>query len=743
MKVPAGGRIELNTKSLTFVYQVDERSRLHLEKVGSLDGAWTSPLQGPLFISTPHHEGNGPRYNSPLSIVTADGSNGIDLRYESHSRETNAPGVEHLTITLRDRVQPITVELHMLVYHEDDTIEQWLVLKNHTGKPIQVPRLSSLYFLADAKQEIHLEWYASNEYHTAGEPFREKLNMGMRVLESRDGNRHKSGPIPAFILGFGAAPAETDVPCMIAAFEWTGSTRFSYEITEQKKLEASVEVNQSQPPVVEDGGSLASPRTVFTFSASGMGAASRNLHRWARSHLLPGGDRLRPIDNNSWEGCQFNVSESAVLTMMEDSANLGIELYVLDDGWFGNGADARVTAGVGLGDWEFNKDRFPNGLDNIVAAAKKLGIEFGIWFEPEMVCQQSKLFREHPEWVMQNPGRELALQRGQATLDVANPDVQEFMFASVNDLLSAYPGIRNVKWDCNSNINNPYSPYIGAGGQGNMLNAYNNGYLGVMRRLVEAHPEVDFMACAAGGGRANYGAMRYSHTFWPSDATDPRYRLHAQWNFSRFMPPLTISAHVTHAGGDAVRPKFRFDVAMMGQLGMEVDTRSSTPEYLAAARTGIAAYKQVRDIVQQGDQYRHAHPADSSTPSMNFVSRDLGRAFVLAYQTGSAATSIPFSAPVSGLDPDRVYEAVEINLPEGDAQPRLAPGAERRQTGAAWMSGGIPLVFTRQSDSAAILLDSKSIRADSSGVNFQRMENNAALFAVGPGRHQFQSAIKK
>ena len=699
--------IEVSSKSLTFAYQFDKDKKLLLESVGSLDGAWTSPLKGPMFPSTPCHDENGPRYISPLSIVTADGSNGIDLRYESHSLEKTAPGVEHLTITLQDRVQAITVELHMRVYHDEDTIEQWLVLKNKTGKPIQVPRLSSLYFQADAKKEIHLEWYSSYTYHTAGEPFREKLNMGRRVLESRDGNRHMAGPLPAFILGFGAAPSETAGPCMITAFEWTGNTRFSFEINERKELEASVEVNQSQPPVLEDGGSMASPRSISTFSPAGIGPASRNLHHWTRSHLLPDGNRLRPIDNNSWEGCSMDVSESAILKMMEDSVNLGIELYVLDDGWFGNGAEARTSPRAGLGDWQFNKDRFPQGLDNIMKASKKLGIEFGIWFEPEMVNPKSKLFQTKPEWVMRNPGHELALQRGQAALDVANPDVQEFMFASVNDLLTAYPDIRFVKWDCNSNINNPYSPYLGADRQGNMLNAYNNGYLGVMRRLVEAHPGVDFQACGSGGGRANYGAMRYSQTFWPSDATDPRYRLRAQWNFSRFMPPLAITAHVTHAGGDAVRPKFRFDVSMMCQLGMEVDTRKSSPEYLASAKTGIAAYKQVREIVQFGDQYRHAHPTDSTTPSMNFVSNDLKKALVLAYQIGSAPNPIPFTTPVSGLDPNAVYEAVEINLPEGDATPRLEPSAERRQTGAAWMKNGLPLVFTRHCDSAAILLESK------------------------------------
>ncbi|NWK55632.1 alpha-galactosidase [Verrucomicrobiaceae bacterium N1E253] len=694
--------IKIETQNYQFAYRVDKGRKIHLDFVGSTDGKWKSPLGGPLFSPTPCHLGNGPRYLSPLSVITSNGSNGLELSYQSHTLTESKPGVQYLKVVLKDSIHPITVELHQKAYRDENTFEQWLVLKNDMEASVQVPRLDSLYFRGNAKRGIHLEWYGSNEYHTAGEPFREKLNMGIRVLESRDGIRHKSGPIPAFVLGFGAAPDETKVPCMIAALEWPGSSKFSFEINERIELEASIGVNQSQPPVVEPGKSTASPHVIYSLSQAGMGAASRNLHQFARKHFLPGGDRLRPVDNNSWEGCKMNVTEDAIIQMMKDSAELGIELYVLDDGWFGNGSEARVRAGYGLGDWEFNEKRFPNGLTNIMKEAKKLDIEFGIWFEPEMVSPKSKLYKNKPEWVMKNPGRHLAAQRRQYVLDVANPEVQDHMFKVVNDVLSSYPDIRYVKWDANSNINNPYSPYLGAKNQGNMINAYNYGYLSVMKRLVEAHPKVDFMACGAGGGRANFGAMRYGHTFWPSDFTDPRYRLHAQWNFSSFMPPLAITGHVTHAGGGKVTPKFRFDVSMMGQLGMEVDTRKSSPDYLAAARTGIAAYKEIRAVVQQGNQYRHAHPKDSPTPSLNYVSQDQKQALILAFQTDPIKQPKPFNAPVSGLDEQSVYTVYEINLPDGDQGPRLAKGVNISQSGAAWMKSGVPLVFTRQWDSASI-----------------------------------------
>lgn len=697
--------ISLNTRDLNFVFRVDKKKKLNLQSIGSSDGQWVSPLSGPIFPTTPHPEENGPRYISPLSVITADGSSGLELFYQSHTYTKPKSGVEHLTISLCDSIHPIQVELHMRTYFETNIVEQWLVLKNGMKSVIKVSRLDSLYFRANANKGIHLEWFESNQDNTAAFPINEKLSLGVRLLESRDGNRHKSGPVPAIILGFGAAPEETNIPCLIACLEWIGSSRFSFEVNNKEELEVSIGINQYQPFVLEAGLTLESPHSICGFSKSGTGTASRNLHRWVRSEVLPGGDRLRLIDNNSWEGCGMNVSEKNIIEMMKQSADLGIELYVLDDGWFGNGQEARLKDNAGLGDWQFNSDRFPNKLDKIMDVSKELGIRFGIWFEPEMVNKRSKLYQNKPGWVMQNPGREIALQRNQAVLDVANPEVQQHMYNAVNDVLKAYPDIKFVKWDCNANINNPYSPYLGADRQGCLLGAYSAGYLTVMKRLIEQHPNVDIQACSAGGGRSNYSALRYGHTFWPSDCTEPMYRLNAQWNFSKFLPQMTMTSHVTVAGGTGIPVKFRFDVSMMGQLGLEVDTGKCTPQYLAACRTGIAAYKRIRDIVQLGELYRHSCPTKSNTPSMNYVSLDKKRAFILAYQTNPISEAINFNAPVSGLEPERVYKLVEMNLPEGDAQARLASGINMSQTGTEWMKSGVPLKFTRALDSAAILLE--------------------------------------
>jgi alpha-galactosidase len=698
----------LTTKAFTVYYKVDKDGSL-LNGVKKPGDAGAFPVGGQVFpgrfVRSKEGYCHGPRYAGPLSVALPGGDSSLDLVYESHRLIQESSNVEHAVIMLRDRQVPVGVELHVRAYRDESVVEQWLVLRNGTMKPVHVKRLDSLYLQGQNGDKMFLEWYESKEGNEASRPEREKFLKGGRLLESRHGNRHVSGPEPFFSLGFGDFPDEEKVPCMVAALSWSGSTRLSFEIHEGNALESSFGVNQPLTVMVGPEQSLTSPTCVYSFSAAGKGPASRNFHRWMRRYGLRDGDRLRLVDNNSWEGCGMEVSESSVVDMMKISAELGIELYVMDDGWFGNGDNARTCAKAGLGDWQINRKRFPNGLEPLLKAGRESNIALGIWFEPEMVNPRSTLFLKHPDWVMRVPGRELDLQRDQVVLDVVNPAVQEFMFHSVNNILKACPGIRFVKWDANSSINNPYSPFLGADRQGEMLNRYMAGYYGVLEKLVAAYPEIDFQACAAGGGRSDLGALKYSHTFWPSDNTNPGYRLGAIWNFSTCLPALAATCHVTHSGGKEYQPKYRFDVAMMGQLGMEVDPRKSEPEYLEAAKVGIAAYKAVRDIVQLGDQYRHQHPYDSSTPAVNYVAADKRRALILAYQTGHVAQPLVFSCPVSGLDPLRNYRVAEINLPAGDARPRLARDVKGGQPGSEWVKQGVPLIFTRRFDSAAVLLE--------------------------------------
>lgn len=692
---PGGRAINFATDHLRFGYVVRKSGMLELDYAGARDGSWRAPLRGPAWPG----QSDCKFHDAPVAIVQANGDTALNLVHESDASVTESAGVEHVTITLRDTLLPLRVELHFRVFAREDVIEQWTVARNGLATPVRIGRLDSAYWPGLESSAPHLEWYDGE----AGKPEREKLGHGRRLLESRGGNRHIQGPSPAFVMSFGGFADEATTPCLVAALGWSGSARMSFDCDTQGKLAVAAGPGpQAGPFTLDAGGSLASPVCIHTLGLKGKGEASRNLHQWTRRYGMRDAQRLRLVDNNSWEGCYFNVSETTVIDMMKGSADLGIELYVLDDGWFGNGKNARRGDVSGLGDWQVNRALFPNGIERLVAAGKEIGISFGLWFEPEMINPRSDLIEKHPEWVLRNPGRELKLQRNQAVLDLANPAVQEFCLQVVDDILSANPGIRFVKWDANSDINNPYSPFLAAERQGDLLQRYFAGYYGVLRKLVAKHPQVDFQACAAGGGRADLGALRFSHTFWVSDNTDPMFRLGAQWNLSTFLPPNATTCHVTHAG--TYQPKFRFDVSMMGQLGMEIDPRRAEPDYQAAARTGIAAYKSVRDIVQLGRQYRHRSPFESATPSLNFVSPDHARALVLAYQTGPAQAAVAAVAPVAGLDPAKSYRLAEINLPPGDDQPRLAPRAKTTASGREWMDSGIPLVFTRRHDSAALTL---------------------------------------
>jgi alpha-galactosidase len=697
----------LKSKSFEIKYQASPEGVLTYKMEGPTQ---SFPLAGELFpgrtagLQNRHQQ--CPRYSAPLSIFFPDGTCVFEPRYSRHTIEQETENICHTVIFLSDPCRPIEVEYHIRAYHDEDIFEQWVVVTNTGGEIVFVKRLDSLYLQGEQAEDSYLEWFESCEGSEARVPEREKLRKGTRLLENHNGNRHVSGPEPFFCLGFGAFPEEEEGLCLTAALSWSGSSSLAFSVNTMTAVEISAGMKLQDAYPLNEKESLCSPSAVFCLSETGKGSTSRCFHRWMRRYGLRDGNRIRLIDNNSWEGCGFEVSESAVDEMMKMSADLGIELYVMDDGWFGNGDQARINDKAGLGDWQLNAERFPNGLSPLLEAGKRYGIEFGIWFEPEMINPNSELFKQHPEWVMKYPGRNITLRRNQAILDVANPEVQEFMYHAVADILAANLDIRFAKWDANSSVNDPYSPYIGDGWeQPRTMYSYMTGYYSVMEKLTSRFPQVDFQACSAGGGRSDLGALKFSHTFWPSDNTDPSYRLGAVWNFSTCLPPIATTCHVTRAGGDTFTPKYRFDVATLGQLGMEVDPRRCSEEYLSAAQTGIAEYKRIREIIQFGDQYRHQSPFESSTPSQNFVSENQKRAVLVAFQTGAIEQTCAFSAPVKGLSPHAKYKIVELNLPKGDDVPRLAPETAAIQTGKDIMANGIALRFNRQYDSALILLE--------------------------------------
>lgn len=702
-KVPRAGSepILIETDALSLHFKADEGGQLYLNRFGAKDGSWQSPLQGQAYPGTDDCR----FHDAPVAVIRANGDSALSLIYDKHSTTEEAPGIRHYIITLKDRVDKIFVDLHYRTYTSEDTIQRWAVLRNGLQEPLRVTRLDSAYWQAPAASVPYLEWYDSSDANEAALPMSEKLGHGRRTLESRSGIRHLAGPVPACVVAFGGFPDEEKTPCLLTSLAWSGSMAMNFDITKDAILATSIGVTMHAAGYpLEPGATLESPKCIFTFSPHGKGAASRNLHHWTRRHGMQDGQRLRLIANDSWKDSESSVTEASVIEMIQKSAKLGVELYTLRDGWFGNGTTARTSDASGLGDWQVNNLRFPNGIPILVQTAKEAGIQLGLGFQPEMVNPRSELYPLRPHWLLRHPGRELATAQNQAVLDLTRPEVREFVYKSINDLLIANPHLRAIRWDANIDLLNPYSPHLGPKKQGKLLYQYFDGYYGALKVLAEKHPGVEIHTSASGGGRADHGALLYSHTLDLSDNSHPLHRLRTQWNFSNFLPAIAASSPVTQSGD--FKTKFRFDVCMMGQLALGVDPRQTDPAFQNAAITGIEAYKKVRKIVQFAALFRHRSPFESTLPSLNYVSEDRSQALLLAYQIGYTDRPISTTAPVRGLAPEVVYEISEINLPASDSTPRLDPQDRTAQTGQKWMEQGIPLIFHHSNDSAAILLTS-------------------------------------
>lgn len=402
---PVGSIISLVTDHSQYTFGGWKGGAVKLISAGLRDGSWTSPFEG---LAWPG-QSDLRDHDAPVAIQRANGDSALNLVFVKQETTRESDDVQHVVVTLEDKVDPIRVEVHFRVFAHEDVIQQWAVLHNGMPGPLTVQRLDSIYFEAPSSSNPHVEWYDSKWANEAAKPQHVKLaEKGRLIIEGRGGERHIEGPVPAFILSFGDFAGEDKTPCIIAALGWSGSARMSFDMDHKKVLAVTAGMSpEAYPTTLAPGAAFTSPMCVYALSANGKGAASRSLQAWGRKYGLRNGDRERLVDNNSWEGCGFNVAEQPVRDMMKGSAQMGIEVYVLDDGWFGNGPNARTGDHSGLGDWQVNRERFPNGLKPVIEEGAKDGIKFGIWFEPEMVNPASDLFTRHPDWVLRSPGREL------------------------------------------------------------------------------------------------------------------------------------------------------------------------------------------------------------------------------------------------------------------------------------------------------------------------------------------------
>ena len=515
-------------KELKFVYYGAKLSAADLKTVGEFDingGGYTN------FAAYPAYGFNCDKEYA-LSVVHANGDMALQLQLESS--ETRNDGTR--VFKMKDKVQPLYVNVCYRVRPQSEIIETWTEITNQEKKAVRLTRFDSgsLLIRRGNVWVSHLYGSWANEGMLCEEP----LNAGMLVIENKDGVRNSHTSHGEIMISLDGKPRENSGDVIGAAICYTGNykLRLNTHDDEFHQLFAGINEEASEYNLAK-GETFVTPVLALTFSREGLSGASRNFHKWGRKYMLAHGDKVRDILLNSWEGVYFDINEEGMDQMMSDISSMGGELFVMDDGWFGD-KYPRKTDNSSLGDWVVDKNKLPNGVPGLVANAKKHGVKFGIWIEPEMTNSVSELYEKHPDWVVKAPGRDLQMGRGgtQLVLDMANPKVQDFVVSVVDNLMKENPDLYYIKWDANMNISNHGSQYLTMDKQSHLLIEYHRGFNKVCKRIREKYPDLIIQDCASGGGRANWGYLPYFDEFWVSDNTDALQRVYMQWGTSYFFP---------------------------------------------------------------------------------------------------------------------------------------------------------------------------------------------------------------
>lgn len=599
-------------------------------------------------------------FEPAVAVTHADGNMTTYLYYQSSEEKAISGGVETI-ITLKDKVYPLTVKLHYAAYPKENIIKAWSEISHKENAPVTLWRYSStmLYFKAN-------KYFVTN-YHSdwakEGQPETCQLTAGKKIVDTKLGTRAAMQEEPFFELGFDEPAKENEGKVMLGTIGWPGNFRFTFEVDNVGVLRVIPAINPyASNYKLKAGETFTTPEFIFAMSDNGIGEASRNLHNWARQYQVNMGmeDRLTLLNN--WENTGFDFNQQSLAELMKDAKDLGVDMFLLDDGWFAN-KYPRKDDHAGLGDWEATKSKLPDGIPGLVRDAKKAGVKFGIWIEPEMVNPKSELFEKHPDWVIMQPKRDTYYYRNQLVLDISNPKVQDYVFGIVDRIMTENPDVAYFKWDCNSVITNIYSPYHKEN-QGNFYIDHVRGIYKVLTRIHNKYPKLPMMLCSGGGGRMDYEMLKYFTEFWCSDDTDPYERLYIQWSLSKFFPAKTMGSHVTNWNKNT-SVKFRTDVCSSCKLGFDIDIKSLSGDDYKFVQNAVKNYDSMKPMILEGDQYRLVSPYEGNHCAINYVSKDKQRAVLFAYDLHPRYKEPVMNVKMQGLDADKVYTVKETNLMPG------------------------------------------------------------------------------
>jgi alpha-galactosidase len=693
----------LDTNNSSYIFGVNEHNQLQhvywgekLWRDADLAPIRSAPewasFDGPATTTPGEYAGWGSNmYTEPcLKVTLQDGDRDLVLRYVSHEIHGDT-----LQVVTKDIQYDLFVDLYYRVYPAAGIIEKHAVIENKTPQTITVESAQSGVWYMPPGEGYRLT-YLNGRWAGETQLVHEEVHPGEKVLESRRGaTSHQTNPW--FAIDTSADQQHGGV--WFGALGWSGSWRFSVEQTPHQRVRLTGGYNTfdfAYP--LQPGEQLATPPFYGGFTGGGFGEASRILHKFTHEFILPGGlsAKPRPVLYNSWEATEFKVDEPGQRALAEKATKIGVERFVMDDGWFG----ARNNDHAGLGDWFVNPKKFPNGLTPLIQYVNSLGMDFGIWVEPEMVNPDSDLYRKHPDWAMNFPGRPRTEARNQLVLNMARDDVKEYTFEWLDKLVSEN-NIAFLKWDMNRNFSEPGWTDAGPANEKKIWVKYVTNLYEVIDRLRSKHAKLEIESCSGGGGRVDLGIMKRVDEVWTSDNTEAYDRLRIQEGFSFAYPTQAMMAWVTDVpnfNGRTTPLEFRFLVAMMGSLGIGNNLNKwSSGDFELAAKM-IAYYKSIRGTVQQGKLYRLFSPREGDLTANQYVSED-GKQSVLFALLRSQQYGRPTpTIRLRGLDERGVYRIKPLHAS------KLIEKVET-MSGSYLQNHGLNLRLTGDYDGTSILLE--------------------------------------
>ncbi len=619
-----------------------------------------------------------------VKLEMPDGVRALDLTV----RDVAMTDPDRVLVTLVDSYYPVRVELRYRIDESADAIVRSASITNTGSEPLHVDQAFSASWPVPARPDPTL-LTLTGMYGAESRVTRNPLAPGRFTMESRSGiPGHDALPFVAI----DTAATEQAGEVWSVALAWSGSWKIITQLGDDGALHIVGGVNDFdlRHPLAP-GAVLELPEMTGIHTTDGLTGMTSRWHRFQRTSVVPQPRRLRPVHYNSWEVAFFDVSFEAQLELAKSVAELGVELFAIDDGWFAG----RTNDAAGLGDWSPDPVKFPAGMRPLADAVHEWGMQFGLWVEPEMVNEDSELFRAHPDWIYQWPNRPRTYGRNQLMLDFSRTEVQDWAIEMLDGLVRDND-LDYFKWDMNRPLSEPNSSSVAAGGS--VWIEHVRGLYRVWDALRELHPELWIESCASGGGRADLGALQRTHWAWPSDNTDPLERLEIQRGFSMINLPMTMASWVTdsaHQLGRRDTPlRFRFHVSMCGLLAIGGRVPDWSDADRALATELIALYKDIRPLVQFGQLFRLDSPAPGLTSALSYVAENRDRAVIFVFAHAVMHTGQQQLIRLRGLDPNAGYRLTHTGT-----------GAVSEFSGSLLQGHGVFVPLAGHYDSAVLLVD--------------------------------------